>query len=311
MLKKTSHQELSLLVTSPSDSNQTAKEREDRELQSKNILTLVLESLPHPFYVIDALNHKVISTNGAAQKLGIIGDTTCYALFHNSDKPCNSPQHPCPMEIIKKTKKPTTVEHIHYDKHGNTFPVEIHAYPVFDYDDNVCQMIEYTLDITNRKKTETALKQRETDLRDKAKNLEEVNTALKVLLRRREEDKKELEEKVLFNVKELVEPYLKKLKKTKLNARQKTYLKILEENLNDIISPLMSGISIGLLNFTPTEIQVANLVRLGKTTKEIAEMLNLASKTIEFHRDNIREKIGIKNRKINLRTHLLSLQKHG
>jgi len=112
----------------------------------------------------------------------------------------------------------------------------------------------------------------------------------------------------LLNVREMIEPYLEKLKKTKLDDMQKTYLGIIESNLNDIISPFVCGVSINLLNLTPTELQVANLVKQGKTTKEIASILNLSAKTIEFHRDNIRKKLGIKNRKINLRTHLLSLE---
>ena len=146
------------------------------------------------------------------------------------------------------------------------------------------------------------------ELKDKAKNLQEVNTALKVLLKRRDADKKELEEKVLLNVREMIEPYLNKLKKTKLDEMQKTYLGIIESNLNDIISPFVCGVSINLLNFTPTELQVAKLVKQGKITKEIASILNLSAKTIEFHRDNIRKKLGINNKKINLRTYLLSLE---
>ena len=146
------------------------------------------------------------------------------------------------------------------------------------------------------------------DIPGKTKNLQEVNTALKVLLSKRDEDKKELEKKVLLNVREMIEPYINKLKKTKLDNMQKTYLGIIESNLNDIISPFVCGASINLLNFTPTELQVANLVKQGKATKEIASILNLSAKTIEFHRDNIRKKLGIKNRKINLRTHLLSLK---
>jgi len=146
------------------------------------------------------------------------------------------------------------------------------------------------------------------ELKDKAKNLQEVNTALKVLLKRRDADKKELEEKVLLNVREMIEPYLNKLKKTKLDEMQKTYLDIIESNLNDIISPFVCGVSINLLNFTPTELQVAKLVKQGKITKEIASILNLSAKTIEFHRDNIRKKLGINNKKINLRTYLLSLE---
>ena len=158
------------------------------------------------------------------------------------------------------------------------------------------------------KELEHQVNEKTMELMDKTKNLEEVNTALRVLLNKRDEDKKELEKKVLLNVGEMIEPYLNKLKKTKLDDMQRTYLGIIESNLNDIISPFVCGVSINLLNFTPTELQVANLVKQGKTTKEIASILNLSAKTIEFHRDNIRKKLGINNRKINLRTHLLSLE---
>ena len=157
------------------------------------------------------------------------------------------------------------------------------------------------------KELEHRVNEKTMELMEKTKNLQEMNTALKVLLDKRDGDKKELEQNVLVNVREMIDPYLKKLKKTKLDDMQKTYLGIIESNLDDIISPFVCGSSINLLNFTPTELQVANLIKQGKITKEIASILNLSAKTIEFHRDNIRKKLGIKNRKINLRTHLLSL----
>ena len=59
--------------------------------------------------------------------------------------------------------------------------------------------------------------------------------------------------------------------------------------------------------FTPAEIQITNLIKQGKTTKEIAEFLNLATSTIDSHRNNIRKKIGIKNAKTNLRAYLSSI----
>jgi PAS domain S-box-containing protein len=162
-------------------------------------------------------------------------------------------------------------------------------------------------DITERKKTEQVLREREKELEVKTMSLEEVNTALRVLLKKRDEDKKELEDKVLSNVKELVVPYLEKLEKTGLNASQKTYIGILESNLNDIISPFLRTLSSTYLNISPTEIQVANLVKQGKTTKEIAESLNSSTRAIEFHRNNLRNKLGLKNKKANLRSYLLSL----
>jgi PAS domain S-box-containing protein len=162
--------------------------------------------------------------------------------------------------------------------------------------------------IIELKQAGQALKIREKELHTKTKSLEEVNTALRVLLKRRDEDKTELEEKVLSNVKGLVTPYLEKLKKSRLDARQKTYASILESNLDDIISSFSHSLSSSYLNLTPAEIRVANLVKQGKTTKEIADLLNLSSKTIGAQRESIRNKLGIKNKKSNLRTYLLSFK---
>jgi len=162
-------------------------------------------------------------------------------------------------------------------------------------------------DVTAIKRAEEALRDRELELELQRQKLEETNTALRVLLKAREEDKRELEEKVLANVKELITPYLKDLKNAGLDSRQKAYLEIVESNLNDIISPFLHHLSSKYLNLTPREIQVATLVKEGKATKEIAEMLNLSLNAVDFHRKNIRQKLGLKNKKANLRTHLLSL----
>ena len=163
---------------------------------------------------------------------------------------------------------------------------------------------------TKRSKSEEMLREKEKELELKTRKLEEVNTTLKVLLKRRDEDKTELEEKVLSNIKELIIPYLEKLKKSGLDTRQNAYIEILQSNLNDIISPFSRRLSSKYLNLTPAEIQVANLVRYGRNIKEIAEILNVSTRTIEFHRGNIRKKLGIKNRKANLRSHLLSIDEH-
>jgi PAS domain S-box-containing protein len=161
--------------------------------------------------------------------------------------------------------------------------------------------------IIELKQAEQALKIREKELHTKTKSLEEVNTALRVLLKRRDEDKIELEEKVLSNVKELVVPYLEKLKKSRLDERQRAYANILQSNLDNIVSSFSHSLSSRYLNLTPAEIRVANLVKQGKTTKEIADLLNLSSKTIGAQRESIRNKLGIKNKKANLRTYLSSL----
>jgi DNA-binding CsgD family transcriptional regulator len=161
-------------------------------------------------------------------------------------------------------------------------------------------------DITERKRAEEALKAKEKELQVKTSNLEEANIALEVLLNKRDEDRKELEEKVKLNMKWMVLPYLEKMKKSGLNERQETYRDIVESFLNEITSPFVRKLSSQDLDLTPTEIQIANLVKEGKTTKEIAELLNSSTRAVEFHRENLRAKLGLKNKKTNLRSHLLS-----
>ncbi|HUT73043.1 MAG TPA: PAS domain S-box protein [Desulfatiglandales bacterium] len=163
-------------------------------------------------------------------------------------------------------------------------------------------------EVRERKVAERGLKKSDKALKMKAKNLGEANAALRVLLKSRQEDKTELEENVVFNVRELVEPYLKKIQRTRLTARQKAYLSILESNLKEVVLPFSQSLYAKFMNLTHSEIQIANLVKHGMTSKEINEMLHVSTKTVEFHRDNIRKKIGIKNTKTNLRSYLLSLK---
>jgi len=174
--------------------------------------------------------------------------------------------------------------------------------------DNAKLYSDVRKELSERKRAERVLLKREKELKIKTSILEETNIALRVLLKRREEDKKELEEKVLSNMKELVMPYLEKLKKTSLDTKQMAYAEIIESNLSNISSQFSRNLSSKYLNLTPTEIQIANLVRNGRSTKNIADILNLSGRTVEFHRQNVRKKIGIKNIKANLRTQLLSLQ---
>jgi class 3 adenylate cyclase len=126
--------------------------------QCEICLDEVLESLPYPFYVIDVSDYTIRAANPAAHFGPLSSASTCYALTHNMDKPCGSAAHPCPIEEIRKTGKPVTVEHVHCDKGGKPTNVEVHAFPVFDNQGKVSQIIEYVLDITERKQAEDALR---------------------------------------------------------------------------------------------------------------------------------------------------------
>jgi PAS domain S-box-containing protein len=167
---------------------------------------------------------------------------------------------------------------------------------------------ELAQEVEDRKKAEGQLRKREKELKAQSLHLKEVNTALKVLLKQREDDRKEFGEVVRSNVKELISPYLEQLKKGRLTSTQKALADILESNLGNIISPFISQLSSSYVNLTPTEIRVANLVKEGKTNKEIAALLYLSKNTILFHRHNIRTKLGLRKSKKNLRSHLLAFE---
>ncbi len=218
------------------------------------------------------------------------------------------------MEVLGKTmegKAKAVQEYPILRKDRSLAYVEVSS-KIVKKDGEIKGVINLIRDITNRKKAEEkqqkAHDELEKKVRERTANLEEANTALKVLLKKRDEDKVELEEKVLFNVKDLIMPYMETLGKSVLNSKQTALLEILKSNMEDIVSPFARGLSAKHLMLTPTEIQVANLIKHGKTTKGVAEFLNLSSQTVEFHRKNIRKKTGIKNMKINLRTYLLSIQ---
>ncbi len=193
----------------------------------------------------------------------------------------------------------------HRLSNGEIRDVEVYSGPITIHNKNFLFSIIY--DITDRKLAQSALIKSERELKIKAKDLEELNAALKVLLNKRQEDKEELEEDILSNVRTLIEPYIVKLKRPKLLQSQKTLLNILESNLNEIVSPFTRKLSSKYLNLTPTQIQVANLVKNGKTNKDISEILHVAGRTIAFHRENIRKKLGLTNKKTNLKTYLMSI----
>jgi PAS domain S-box-containing protein len=162
-------------------------------------------------------------------------------------------------------------------------------------------------DITDQKRAEAALRKREKDIQMKSRNLEEVNTALKVLLKQREEDRTEMEDKVLSNVRTLVLPYLERLKQGRLGERERSFAQVLETNLQNIVSPFAQRLSSRHLRLTPKELEIANMIKDGKTTKDIASLMGVCPGAVSLHRNHIRKKLGLNREKVNLHTYLRSL----
>jgi DNA-binding CsgD family transcriptional regulator len=148
----------------------------------------------------------------------------------------------------------------------------------------------------------------EREVREQAEKLEESNIALKVLLRQREEDRRQLETTMMANVRELVLPYVAELLTAGLKGRERIMAEMIRERLQEIISPFLNRIEAVRDVLTPREMEVANMVREGRSSKDIAEVLMISVAAVDFHRKQIRRKLGLSGSGRNLRSYLLSLQ---
>lgn len=227
----------------------------------------------------------------------------CYKTFHKSDYPCDI----CPAEMCLKSGE---IEYafVNLDKSEPTetdIYWEKYAVPIKTESSNIVNIIQLSRNVTKMKTLEKKLEGVEKQIQIERRKLEEVNAALNVLLEKRNEDKRKFQKNVWYNVREQVFPSLERLKKTNLDGRQRICLEILEANLHELATSFCRQSYLPLY-LTPGQMQVANLVKNGKSTKEIAQLLNLSVETINSHRKSIREKIGIRNKKRNLRTVLIS-----
>jgi PAS domain S-box-containing protein len=209
------------------------------------------------------------------------------------------------IECCRETGEAFVSEHRMIKKDGQIMWFRDEAHIIKDEHGKPLFLLGIHIDITDLRLVEAALNEKDKELQIATKTVEEVNTALKVLLKRREEDKIELEGKVLLNVKQLVLPHLEKLRKSGLDERQKAFVDILESNLKNIVSSFAHKLSSVNVYLTPQEIEIANLIKDGRTNKEISELLGTSTKTVAFHRWNIRKKLGILNKKVNLKSYLL------
>ncbi len=153
----------------------------------------------------------------------------------------------------------------------------------------------------------TEIKQLESELKQHAKELREVNKALETALDQSTRALVEQENRMYDNLQQLVFPYLLKLEQ-KLEGREELlHINVIQANLEKITSAFTMTVSSRLEGLTPRELQVAQLIKQGRLTKDIALLLHISSRTVEFYRDNLRKKLGVKNRRINLRSYLSSL----
>jgi PAS domain S-box-containing protein len=196
------------------------------------------------------------------------------------------------------------IETIHQRKDGSAIPVAI-QYHLLEYDDRP-YAIAFVQDITEKKQAMDSLAKREQELDERTRLLEKANTALKAALEHREAEIRSVEADLVKSLKRHIVPYIDDLNRCDVNGEARAFLTIIETNLNDILSRFSRTIISKYIDFTPTEIRVADLIRNGKDTNAIAQLLNLSPTSVHWHRKNIRKKLGLKNKKINLYSYLKS-----
>lgn len=184
---------------------------------------------------------------------------------------------------------------------------DVHLSPVCGLNKRTKGLLMCCIDVTENHLIKCELGDQDHGKAMQLRQIDELKKALRAILSLREEDKTVTEDTLVFSARQMLVPWIEKLKQSRLDAEQQSYLEIIESNLTKLTSPFSQRLSSVNQSLTPTEIQVANLVEQGKASKEIAELLRVSKECVDFHRNNIRKKLGLIGKKANLKTYLSAI----
>ena len=231
---------------------------------------------------------------------GDIAGRKCYEVYHNKSGPCDT----CPTLKALEAKRYSTSIVPYEDAGGVHGSQELCAFPVFDDNNEVCAIIEYVRDITEILKEEEVIENLKKRLRFQEQTLQEQEVALNVLIKNREREEQRIVGKIIGRLSQQIHPLLETLKVRLEGSEEHLFLETLESYLWEAFSSALGKQQKGLESLSRREREVADLIRRGKTSKEIAVLLGVSLKAVDYHRMNIRKKLNINNRKINLQTYL-------
>jgi len=190
------------------------------------------------------------------------------------------------------------------------------ASPIMDEGGNIIGGVAGVIDVTKRRQAEEELKKYHRHLEHLVKErtealegqkiaLEQKNIALREIVGQIEHEKNIIKKDVLTNINELITPALKELK-AKGNADDKS-INLIKQSLEKVTSSFGSTLTGRNLKLTPREIETCNMIEKGFTNKDIANFLNISVQSIEGYRKNIRKKLGLSKKKVNLTSYLRNL----
>jgi PAS domain S-box-containing protein len=288
------------------------KEKENSLRESKERCACLIAAVPDAVLELDAEGRICLANEGAVRLSGAAGEAELLGR--------NILEFVAPGDLdrARENLRLTGIKRIPPQEYeaivagGRKIVVELHG-DVLQRGDNgkTFRSVQVCRDITDRKRVETELRrtldEMESRVRRRTAELAEINVALRVLLEKRDEDQRHFGEGLQASIEQLVRPFLQKLRSILTDEQGVSYLNIAETNLENLFSPFLNHLTAAFRNLTAKEIQIAEMIRQGMESKEIAALLSLSVATVHTHRNNIRKKLSLRKGRANLRSHLLSL----
>jgi PAS domain S-box-containing protein len=189
-------------------------------------------------------------------------------------------------------------------KDGKTFPANLSASVIRDASGKITGFVSIAQNITDRKQAEQALKESEAKLREQKLALEQKNIALREIIAQIEIEKRKLKEDIAVNASTILSPLLENLKKDRSTEK---YIDLLRHHIDDLTSSLSGKfVDIGA-KLTAREVEICNMIKGGLSNNDISQLLGISVQTVEGHRKNIRKKLGLIRRGVNLTAYLRGL----
>lgn len=210
------------------------------------------------------------------------------------------------LDVMHQRQEPVISEVIRFRTHRGEDRYGLQSSHVIEIGDELCVLI-VVQDVTEHRNAQEALREREETLRKKTKKLEEVSTTLRTLLDMRDEEKQGYDKRVQAAICDALLPQLKKMQNAELDRPSRECLEQLERTVLGICSPYLNSMKAIHSILTPREAEIAGMIQMGKKTKEIADALNVSPGTVETHRNRIRKKFGLPDKRERLATHLRKL----
>jgi len=289
-----------------------ACQRPERTIDARH--ELQLEFFTHVFnkskdgISIHSLDFTIVGANTAmrdwyAHARPLVG-RKCFEAYHGRESPCPS----CPAEAAVRTGRPQ-LRVVPYQVSGQALgDQELSAFPLFDAEHRLLCVLEYVRDVTGLGSEARIIENLKRRIQLQEHTLHEQETALQVLLRQAPKVEERIGEEVALNLEAQVLPLVARLKASCPGGEAVRDLEVLEKRLVEIASARSGRFSRALRALSAREREVALRVRLGRTSKEIAGELRITAKAVEFHRINIRRKLGLGKAGGSLQARLLELE---